>query len=158
MISVKVDRRKQVTWDRRRWNRVAKAWVEETEALVLAALKKEAPIYKTQRGDRNGPKVGELRDSLRAKAVVSGENVNIEFFTNVSYAKFVLKGTAGHTITPVRANVLYWEADGVQYFRNVVHHPGGKKNDFVTRAIAPLVPKISARFKETVISGMESAT
>lgn len=156
-ITVKIERSKQRPLSTRAWKKTAKAWAGEIEALCVEALKREAPVYHFDRNDPGSPIPGKLRDSIQAKAEVTTSNAAIEFYTNVPYAMFVIHGTAAHVITPRGANVLHWDEGGVHHFRSLVHHPGTKKNDFVTRALAPLVPVISAKFRSTMIAGLEGA-
>lgn len=154
-ITVKVERSKQTLSDRFLWSRRARVWALEMESLCVEAIKKEAPVYKTDRTDRWAAKPGHLRDSIGAKSEVTKENVAIEFFTQASYAKYVIGGAQPHTYGPKNASILYWKEGGVEHFRREVNHPGVKnKNDFVTRALLPLVPVIKAKFRETMITGL----
>jgi len=51
-------------------------------------------------------------------------------------AIFVVKGTKPHLIRPKKkGGVLVFNSKGVKVFTKLVHHPGQKPNNFMTRAL-----------------------
>jgi hypothetical protein len=48
---------------------------------------------------------------------------------------FVLKGTRPHIIRPHRKQVLHFFVDGQEVFTRLVHHPGTRPNDFMSRTL-----------------------
>ncbi|EDY43995.1 hypothetical protein [Streptomyces sp. SPB074] len=50
-------------------------------------------------------------------------------------SRYVLHGTAPHIIRPRRARALRFQAGGRTVFAAVVHHPGTRANDFLSRAL-----------------------
>ncbi len=48
---------------------------------------------------------------------------------------YVVSGTRPHTIRPVRAKALRFNVAGRVVYATVVHHPGTRKNDFLTEAL-----------------------
>jgi hypothetical protein len=51
-------------------------------------------------------------------------------------AIFVIKGTKKHIIRPKKkGGVLVFNSKGTKVFARIVHHPGTKPNDFMSRAL-----------------------
>jgi len=73
---------------------------QESNEILLGAIITEAPVDTSK-----------LRDELHAVQKPSGHGVSFDYRT-VSYAQFVIQGTAAHVIEPVNATVLAWK-DGV---------------------------------------------
>lgn len=48
---------------------------------------------------------------------------------------FVVSGTRPHVIRPVRAQALRFTVGGRVVYAKIVHHPGTRPNDFLTRAL-----------------------
>lgn len=55
--------------------------------------------------------------------------------SNVVYRLMVQTGTKAHDIRPKTKKVLRFEVKGKIVFCKLVHHPGTKKNPYITRAI-----------------------
>ncbi len=48
---------------------------------------------------------------------------------------YVIRGTAPHIIRPVRRSALKFTVRGTTVFARVVHHPGTRPNDFLSKAL-----------------------
>lgn len=117
------------------------------EQRTTTALRQEAPVGP----DRTNPDGtvtpgGGLRDSLAAAVRIVGGQVTVSF-TGADYARYVIGGTAPHTITPVRASVLAFDVGGTMVFARAVQHPGTQPNPFQARAYAAALPDIQAAIR-----------
>jgi hypothetical protein len=75
---------------------------------------------------------GLLAKSIEVEVSEDGEAV---VMPTVSYAPYVIRGTAAHKIRPVNAGCLaFRDAKGGMVFARLVRHPGTKPNPFLDRA------------------------
>jgi hypothetical protein len=66
----------------------------------------------------------------------------------VSYAKFVVEGTAPHEIRAPDGGVLSFMVAGKRIFTPIVHHPGTKPNPFMQKAVDEARSKVDETFAE----------
>jgi hypothetical protein len=73
------------------------------------------------------------RMGRKVNAVVVGKHVRVE--SSHPATLYVIKGTRPHVIRPRYRKVLKFTTRGTTVFAKVVHHPGTKPNDFLTKAL-----------------------
>jgi hypothetical protein len=73
------------------------------------------------------------RMGRKVNAVIVGRHVRIE--STHPATLYVIKGTRPHVIRPRYRKVLKFNMQGRTVFAKIVHHPGTKKNDFLTKAL-----------------------
>lgn len=88
-------------------------------------MKREVPV-----------KRGTLRRSVTSRVEQGGNRGVIG--TNLKYARAVNDGSRPHIIKPKRAKALFWQ--GARHPVKVVHHPGTRANDFMSRTRERLRP------------------
>lgn len=125
------------------WTAAAVAWADSVGPLVRDAIRHEAPVSA-------GPGGGRLRDSIKyvRHTVVGG--VDMEFGSPVPYAPIVVKGSRPHIIEAHAALALHWTDSRGEHFARSVHHPGTKPNDFMRKAVMPLVPMLERSFRTVI--------
>jgi len=98
----------------------------ERAAMDLLVKKARAVQREARRGapGRMGRKVN---------AVIVGTHVRVE--STHPATMYVIKGTRPHIIRPRYRQVLKFTMRGSTVFAKVVHHPGTKPNDFLTKAL-----------------------
>ncbi len=106
---------------------VARFFADMGPALV-DAIKSRTPIV-----------TGRLKDSTyytveEGKGTAGGNSMQLVIHASAPEAAFVLGGTAPHIIRPSAALALHWHDTGGEHFARIVHHPGTKPNDYVSRA------------------------
>jgi len=69
----------------------------------------------------------------KVNAVIVGTHVRVE--STHPATMYVIKGTRPHIIRPRYRQVLKFTMRGSTVFAKVVHHPGTKPNDFLTKAL-----------------------
>lgn len=102
----------------------------------LAAIDKEAQKFllsRARRVQRNARRMAPGRMGRRVNAVIVGTHVRIE--SSHPATMFVINGTRPHLIRPNTRKVLKFETKGRTVFARLVHHPGTKANDFLTKAL-----------------------
>lgn len=90
-------------------------------------------VKRARRVQRNARSMAPGRMGRKVNAVIVGKHVRIE--SNHPATMFVIKGTRPHIIRPRYRKVLKFKMHGRTVFAKVVHHPGTKKNDFLTKAL-----------------------
>lgn len=90
-------------------------------------------VTKARRVQRNARRMAPGRMGKKVNAVVVGRHVRIE--SNHPATMYVIKGTRPHLIRPRTRKVLKFRMEGRTVFARLVHHPGTKKNDFLTKAL-----------------------
>lgn len=90
-------------------------------------------VKRARRVQRNARAMAPGRMGQKVKAVVVGKHVRVE--SNHPATLYVIKGTRPHTIRPRTRSVLKFSVKGRTVFARVVHHPGSKPNDFLTKAL-----------------------
>lgn len=90
-------------------------------------------LTRARRVQRNARRMAPGRMGRRVNAVVVGKHVRIE--SSHPATLYVIKGTRPHIIRPRYRKVLKFNVSGRTVFARVVHHPGTKKNDFLTKAL-----------------------
>lgn len=90
-------------------------------------------IKRGRRVQRNARAMAPGRMGRRINAVIVGGHVRVE--SSHPATMFVIKGTRPHIIRPRYKKVLKFQVRGSTVFARVVHHPGTKKNDFLTKAL-----------------------
>ena len=96
-------------------------WLHKTVGpMLLKYMREEAP-------QASGRLVNALRQVDAPGSVAVGTR-------GVPYIQFVVEGTRPHDIKPRNGSVLAFKVGGRTVFAKVVHHPGTKANDFMTRA------------------------
>lgn len=137
-FTVKVDKRPVLKFQ---WQAAASEWAGRVEPLVEEALRAAAPV-----------RTGELRKSVRGERAVGSASATLTFAA-VDYARFVIDGTAPHEIRPRNKKALFWP--GAEHPVGLVHHPGTRANDFVARALVPLLPEIQAAMDAAIAAQFE---
>lgn len=118
-------------------------WETEVAPVLLAEIRREAPVSSTENS-------GRLRDSISFSRRSSGKGVSVEFTSSAPYAKYVQDGTSAHRIEPRTGNTLHWSQNGESVFALSVNHPGTKANPFVQRAVDRMLPWMRSRLRTTV--------
>jgi hypothetical protein len=90
-------------------------------------------IKRGRRVQRNARAMAPGRMGRKINAVIVDGHVRVE--SNHEATMFVIKGTRPHIIRPRYRQVLKFTSRGNTVFARVVHHPGTKKNDFLTKAL-----------------------
>jgi hypothetical protein len=106
---------------------------KSAETVVLPILRSEEPS-----------KTGNLRSTTTAHLSGTGLHVTVEFTTEAPYAQYVLLGTRPHLIVARSGGALAFDVAGGRVFAKVVHHPGTKPNDFLTRTVERAKPLLNA--------------
>ncbi|MFJ5532493.1 hypothetical protein [Streptomyces sp. NPDC093261] len=125
----------------------ARAWADVVGPAVTEAIRREAPIS-------SGRDAGGLRRSVDFSAHVTRNRVFLDFHVNSPVAEFIIKGTQPHEIRPRNKNALHWSDGHSEFFAKVVHHPGTKPNDFLTRAVEYMTPWMRETFRMAVTEGL----
>jgi hypothetical protein len=125
------------------------AWAQEVGPVIVAALKAWAPVALD-----GVPGRGALQNSIKSTTEAAGESVTLTFTANVSYAGFVVDGTAAHDIRPSTKRALFWP--GAPHPVGLVHHPGTRPNAFAERAITPLLSAIQGRLEAAVADELDA--
>lgn len=73
------------------------------------------------------------RMGRKVNAVIVGRHVRVE--SSHPATLYVIKGTRPHVIRPRTRQVLKFTVKGHTVFAKIVHHPGTRKNDFLTKAL-----------------------
>lgn len=90
-------------------------------------------VKRARRVQRNARAMAPGRMGRRVNAVIASGHVRIE--SDHPATMFVIKGTRPHIIRPRYRKVLKFTTNGRTVFAKIVHHPGTKKNDFLTKAL-----------------------
>jgi hypothetical protein len=90
-------------------------------------------VKRARRVQRNARAMAPGRMGRKVNAVIVGKHVRIE--SSHPATMYVIKGTRPHIIRPRTRRVLKFRVSGRTVFAKVVHHPGTKKNDFLTKAL-----------------------
>lgn len=90
-------------------------------------------VQRARRVQRNARRMAPGRMGRKVNAVIVGKHVRIE--SSHPATMYVIKGTRPHTIRPRTRQVLKFSVKGSTVFARVVHHPGTKANDFLTKAL-----------------------
>lgn len=90
-------------------------------------------LSRARRVQRNARRMAPGRMGRKVNAVVVGKHVRIE--SSHPATMYVIKGTRPHIIRPRYRKVLKFKMSGRTVFAKVVHHPGTKANDFLTKAL-----------------------
>ncbi len=90
-------------------------------------------LEKARRVQRNARRLAPGRMGRKVNAVVVGKSVRIE--STHPATMFVIGGTKPHLIRPRYRKILKFTTQRGTVFARVVHHPGTKKNDFLTKAL-----------------------
>lgn len=93
----------------------------------------ELLVKRARRVQRNARRMAPGKMGRKVRAVVVGKHVRVE--SDHPATMFVIKGTRPHIIRPRTRQVLKFTVRGGTVFARVVHHPGTKKNDFLTKAL-----------------------
>jgi hypothetical protein len=102
----------------------------------IAAIDKETQKFllsRARRVQRNARRMAPGRMGRRVNAVIVGRHVRIE--SSHPATMYVINGTRPHLIRPRTRKVLKFNVKGRTVFARLVHHPGTKKNDFLTKAL-----------------------
>lgn len=101
---------------------------QELDAAAMALL-----VRKARAVQREARAMAPGRMGRRVNAVIVGKHVRIE--SSHPATMYVIKGTRPHIIRPRVRKVLKFTVQGHTVFAKVVHHPGTRKNDFLTKAL-----------------------
>ena len=154
-VEIKVTGSK-VSFARWAFKPMAATWRSRVAPIVLEALKEEAPAYKYDDAQLSrGQTPGDLKKSIKLDSVGGsiGEGIEMNFVSDVPYAKYVINGTRGHRI-PLSGDatnpMLHWNRGGVDNYRRWVQHPGTTANNFPQRAVDKVKPVIGRTLEVTV--------
>lgn len=100
----------------------------QLEAAAMALL-----VRKARAVQREARRMAPGRMGRKVNAVIVGKHVRIESTHDATM--YVIKGTRPHIIRPRYRKALKFNLKGRTVFAKVVHHPGTKKNDFLTKAL-----------------------
>lgn len=109
------------------WRPAPGAQAELDKAVMDFLVKRARRVQRNARGMAPG------RMGRKVNAVIVGKHVRIE--SNHPATMFVIKGTRPHLIRPRYRKALKFRVGGRTVFAKLVHHPGTKKNDFLTKAL-----------------------
>jgi hypothetical protein len=129
------------------WRTRARTWADVVGPTVTEAIRREAPIS-------SRPGAGTLRRSVGYNSQVTRNRVVLDFHVVSPIAEFVIKGTRAHEIRPRYKNALHWSDGHSDFFAKVVHHPGTRPNDFLSRAVEHMTPWMETVFEITVTEGL----
>lgn len=90
-------------------------------------------VTRARRVQRNARRMAPGRMGKKVNAVVVGKHVRIE--STHPATMYVIKGTKPHIIRPRYRKALKFRVGGRTVFARVVHHPGTKANDFLTKSL-----------------------
>jgi hypothetical protein len=90
-------------------------------------------IKKARAVQREARRMAPGRMGRKVNAVIVGKHVRVE--STHPATLYVIKGTRPHVIRPRVRKSLKFKIGGRTVFARVVHHPGTKKNDFLTKAL-----------------------
>lgn len=93
----------------------------------------ELLVKRARRVQRNARRMAPGKMGRKINAVVVGKHVRVE--SSHPATMYVIKGTRPHIIRPRYRKVLRFSVKGRTVFARVVHHPGTKPNDFLTKAL-----------------------
>ncbi len=99
-------RRTATLFERFSWAAAASEAADISEPIVTAALRRAAP-YRSGGHEH-------LRDSIHGERRTTTRTLTMMWTIGVPWGKYVLEGTAPHTITPDAARALHWVDDGGQ--------------------------------------------
>lgn len=102
----------------------------------MVQLDREAQKFlltRARRVQRNARRMAPGRMGRKVNAVVVGKHVRIE--STHPATMYVIRGTRPHIIRPRYRKALKFRVQGRTVFARVVHHPGTKANDFLTKAL-----------------------
>lgn len=111
----------------------ARIEVRQAGVAALEAEMQKFLVTKARRVQRNARRMAPGKMGRRVRAVVVQGHVRIE--STHPATMFVINGTRPHVIRPRYRKVLKFTVSGRTVFARVVHHPGTKKNDFLTKAL-----------------------
>lgn len=90
-------------------------------------------VSRARRVQRNARRLAPGRMGRQVNAVIVGKHVRVE--SNHPATMFVIRGTRKHIIRPRYRKALRFQIRGRTVFAKIVHHPGTKANDFLTKAL-----------------------
>jgi hypothetical protein len=99
----------------------------------LDAASMKLLVTKARAVQRTARRMAPGRMGRKVTAVIVGKHVRIESTHDATM--FVIKGTRPHIIRPRYRKALKFNVKGRTVFAKVVHHPGTKANDFLTKAL-----------------------
>jgi len=148
ILSIKVENLKEFKESIKEAPALAERYLNENTKkagiMVQSIEKKEAPVDKAQ---------------LRRTIDMSYRPITATVGPTVEYAKFVVKGTRPHLITPRRAKALrYKTRTGQWVFAKRVRHPGTRANDFVGRAYLKSIKPVTRLFSKMVENFLNNIT
>lgn len=142
--------RVELTFDDKDWQTLLDAWKEPAVKKTLKSaasawgrkakpiLKAATPVAKPGNAYATGP--GNLRNLVRSKQIRSGLGIGVVVASmgkGAYYRRWVVGGTKPHVILPKAAGSRGQVARAIAVaggYARVVHHPGAKPNDYVSRA------------------------
>jgi hypothetical protein len=110
-----------------RWIPAPGAGAQIDAASVQLLVKKARAVQREARRMAPG------RMGRKVNAVIVGKHVRVE--STHPATLYVIKGTRPHVIRPRYRKVLKFNMRGRTVFAKVVHHPGTKANDFLTKSL-----------------------
>jgi len=96
-----------------------------------------------QAGADRHSKTGALFRSVFNRPTTAGREVGHDTQA-APYAPFVVFGARPHTIRPKNRKALRWPSGGAFAFAKIVHHPGYRGDDYLTRAADDAVRQFAA--------------
>lgn len=90
-------------------------------------------IKKARAVQREARRMAPGRMGRKVNAVIVGKHVRVE--STHPATLYVIKGTRPHLILPKYKKALKFNVGGHTVFARLVHHPGTRKNDFLTKAL-----------------------
>lgn len=90
-------------------------------------------VSRARRVQRNARAMAPGRMGKKINSVIVKGHVRIE--SSHPATMYVIKGTRPHVIRPRYRKALKFRVQGRTVFARVVHHPGTKANDFLTKAL-----------------------
>jgi hypothetical protein len=124
------------------WDAASGLWASRAAPLGRQMLRARAPF-----------RTGAFRQSVNDRQEASAGSRLVMFYSQVSYAKYIIGGTGPHPIAARNARALRWTGNsghGAVMFAKRVNHPGTRPNRFAEDAMAAIGPAVAALFEASV--------
>lgn len=92
-------------------------------------------------------KSGRFAAGIRYRTFERGDTLGVTLSVPAPLGDYITQGTKPHTIRPVSASVLRFEAGGGVVFARYANHPGTKPNPFIEQTLQRAQPDIETALR-----------
>ena len=129
------------------------SWADRVGPAMRDELKTQAPVGSYLDEGTSGRRSGRLRDSITYRRESLADGLRIVWSAHTPYTPFVIHGTGEHDEHAVAARRLRFRGkDGGIAYRDSVHHPGARANDFPARAFEHQSAHIRTQLVNAVVT------